>query len=105
LTDAFDGGHLLDLLRPLVNNPAAPLTRIERALSLAEAISAVREALAGGDIYLSDVARPDVRLDRGEALALIEDERVWDAARAPRLLLLNLSEEGEETLAALRGQS
>jgi hypothetical protein len=105
LTDAFDGAHLFDLLRPVVQNPAAPLTRIERALSLAEAISAVREALVVGDIYLSDVADPEVRLDRSETLALIEDERLWDAAGAARHLLLNLTEDGEETLASLRVHS
>jgi hypothetical protein len=105
LTDAFDGAHLLDLVRPVVQNPSAPLTRIERALSLAEAISAVREALVVGDIYLSDVADPEVRLDRAETLALIEDERLWDAAGAARVLLLNLTEDGEETLASLRVHS
>jgi hypothetical protein len=103
LSDAFDGAQLVELLRPVVNNPSAPLTRIEPMLTLAHAISAVREALLAGDIYLSDVAHPDIPLYREEALVLIEDQQTWNATLAPRVLLLNLTDDGEEKLAAFGG--
>jgi hypothetical protein len=100
LTDAFDGAYLYELLLPVINAPNEPLTRIEPALTPAGAISAVREALISGDIYLCDVTQVRIPLDRDEALALIEDERIWDVSRSPRLLLLNLTDKGEETLAS-----
>jgi hypothetical protein len=104
LSDAHDGSQLYHLLLPIVNDPSASLVRVERALSLDEAKTAVRESLLTGDIFLSETSDMDTPLPLDDALALIADESVWKPGRSPRHLLLNLTDRGEETydrLAAL----
>jgi hypothetical protein len=100
LSDAADGAQMYELLQEVRSHFKSGEVVFEKALTLAEALPALRHALLAGDVFLSDERGA---IDLTDALRLTEDDRYWDPARWPRTLLLDTTSKGDDTYRRLIG--